>query len=144
MRSMIVVAAVLVSGAALAEEPGFLFDALRLPHYKIAWTALVKGVQPTPDWLMHFNDFAGEAGDMKPVTIEGKPFMLSFVCKPQDCRGHKFEVLFTGDGSRAYGALGGGDEPPAFFGGPNAAQQEALTKAIQPVAAADKVQPKSE
>jgi len=134
MRSIFVAAALLISGAAVAEEPGFLFDALRLPRYKIAWNALVKDVQPTPDWLLHFNDFDGVAGDLKSVTIEGKPFKLSFVCKPEDCKGHKFEVLFAADGSRAWGALGGGEAPPAFFGGPNPAQQEALTRAINPVA----------
>jgi hypothetical protein len=141
MRSIHVAAAVLFAGAALssagaarADEPAFLFDALRLPRYKMAWTALVKDVQPTPDWLLHFNEFDGEAGDLKPVTIDGKPFKLSFVCKPQDCKAHKFEVLFAADGSRAWGALGGGDEPPAFFGAPDPAQQQALTKAISPVA----------
>ncbi len=137
MRSIIAAAAVLVAGAAVAEEPAFLFDALRLPRFKAAWNTLVKDVQPTPDWLLHFNDFDGEAGDLKPVMIGGKPFRLSFVCKPQDCKGHKFEVLFTADGARAWGALGGGDEPPAFFGGPDPAQQEALTKAIRPVAPAN-------
>lgn len=144
MRSILVAAALLASGAAVAEEPIFLFDALRQPRYKMAWTALVKVVQPTPDWLLHFNEYDGEAGNLTPVTIAGKPYNLSFVCKPVDCKDHKFEVLFTADGSRAWGALGGGDEPPAFFGAPDAAQQEALTKAIQPVAAADKAQPKSE
>ena len=144
MRSMIVAAALLASGAAVAEEPTFLFDALRLPRYKTSWTALIKDVQPTPDWLLHFNEYDGEAGDLKAVTIDGKPYKLSFVCKPEDCKGHKFEVLFTGDGGRAYGALGGGDEPPAFFGAPDAAQQDALTKAIRPVASAETPQPKSE
>jgi len=144
MRSMIVAAALLASGAAVAEEPTFLFDALRLPRYKLAWNALLKEVQPTPDWVLHFNEYDGEAGDLKDVAIEGKPYKLSFVCKPQDCKDHKFEVLFTGDGGHAWGALAGGDEPPAFFGGPDAAQQEALSKAIHPVASADGVQPKSE
>jgi len=135
MRSIITAAAaVLFAGAAVAEEPAFLFDALRLPRFKMAWTALVKDVQPTPDWLLHFNDFDGVAGDLKTVTIEGKPYKLSFVCKPEDCKGHKFEVLFAADGGRAWGALGGGEAPPAFFGAPDPAQQDALTKAISPVA----------
>ena len=144
MRSIVVAAAFLASGTAIAEEPANLFDALRLPRYKMAWQTLVKSVQPTPDWLMHFNDFDGMAGELKPVDIAGKPFKLSFACKPEACASHKFEVLFAADGSRAFGALGGGDAPPAFYGGPDAAQQEALTKAIRPVAAADTPQPKSE
>ena len=145
MRMSLVLAAALVGGAATAEEPGFLFDALRLPKYHMAWDRLVKDVQPTPDWLLHFSrNFDGAAGEMKTVTIDGKPFKLSYVCKPEDCAGHKFEVLFDDAGARAFGALGGKDEPPAFFGGPSPAQQEALTKAFQPVASADGAQLKSE
>ena len=152
MRSLIVAVALLASGglvsaapapvsagAAPAEEPGFLFDALRLPKYRMAWQKLVKDVQPTPDWLLHFDKtFDGVAGEMKPETVEGKTFRLSFVCKPEDCAGHKFEVLFDADGTRAFGALGGANTAPAFFGAPNPAQQEALSKAFSPAAAQSK------
>ena len=132
MRLTVLVAAALVSGAAHAEEPGFLFDALRLVKFKIGWERLVKTVQPTPDWLMSFErSYDGAAGEMIPVTIAGKPYKLSYVCKPEDCAGHKFEVLFEGEGARAFGALGGKDEPPAFYGAPDGAQQEALTKGLR-------------
>ena len=146
MRLILLAAAVAFSaGAARAEEPGFLFDALRLPKYHMAWDRLIKDVQPTPDWLLHFaRNFDGAAGEMKAVTIDGKGFKLSYVCKPEDCAGHKFEVLFDDSGAKAFGALGGKDEPPAFFGNPSPAQEEALTKAIRPVAAADSPQLKSE
>ena len=151
MRTIVATAAALLAGAALigevyAEEPGYLFDALRLPRYHTAWDRLVKDVQPTPDWLLHFaKNFDGAAGEMKPVTIEGKPFKLSFVCKPEDCGGHKFEVLFDADGARAFGALGGKDEPPAFFGAPSPAMQDAMTKALQPATTqTGAAQPKSE
>ena len=145
MRLPVLIAASLASAAAQAEEPGFLFDALRTPKFHMAWERLMKDVQPTPDWLMHFNkDYEGAAGEVKTVTIDGKPFRLSYVCKPEDCAGHKFEVLFEESGAHAFGALGGKDEPPAFFGGPNAAEQQALTKAIHPVASAETPQLKSE
>src|SRR5437764_5879910 len=133
MRLTALLAAGLVAGpAARAAEPAFLFDALRLPKYKMSWTRLMKEVDPTPDWLLHFNTFDGAAGEMKPVTIDGKPAVLSYVCKPEDCIGHKFEVLFDSDGARAFGALGGKDEPPAFFGKPSPAQEEALANALKP------------
>lgn len=142
MRLTALIAAALVAGtAARAAEPAYLFDALRMTKYKLSWTRLVKDVEPTPDWLLHFNTFDGAAGEMKPVTVEGKPSMLSYVCKPEDCAGHKFEVLFDSDGARAFGALGGKDEPPAYFGKPSPAQQDAMAQALRPVAAA---QPKSE
>jgi hypothetical protein len=145
MRTTVLIAAALLSGAAKAEEPGFLFDALRLPRFHMSFERLMKDVQPTPDWLLHFTrDYEGAAGEMKPATIDGKPFKLSYVCKPEDCAGHKFEVLFEADGLHAYGALGGKDESPAFYGNPSPAEQDALAKALRPVAAADAPQSKSE
>jgi hypothetical protein len=115
-----------------AAETQFLFDVLRLPHYRMSWNKLLKDVQPTPDWLHEFDkDFDGAAGQMLPVTIDGKEYQLSYVCKPTDCAGRKFEVLFDAEGLRAYGALGGRDEDPAFFGAPTPAMQAALAKAVK-------------
>jgi Inhibitor of vertebrate lysozyme (Ivy) len=152
MRFTVLIAALGIAVAARAEEPGFLFDALRLPHYRYSWERLVKTVQPTPDWLLSFErDYDGAAGEMTPIAIEGKPYKLSYVCDPEKCLNHKFEVLFDAEGIRAYGALGGNNVPPAFFGDPNAAQQDALAKALNPApVAAPKAeatkpaQPKSE
>ena len=92
----------------------------------------MKLVQPTPDWLVQFNkNFDGVAGQLAPTTIDGKPYELSFVCKPTDCESHKFVVLFDANGAHAFGALGGKDNAPAFFGGPSASEQDAMTKAVQ-------------
>ena len=149
MRKIALIAAAAVSGAAFAgaaraEEPGFLFDALRNYRFHMSWEKLVKTVDPTPDWLLHFErDYEGAAGEMTPITLGGKPYKISYVCKPGDCLAHRFAVLFDAEGARAYGALGGKDEPPAFFGAPDAAEQDALTKALHPVAAAQTAAPKS-
>jgi hypothetical protein len=120
------------------DELDFLFDALRGYHYHMAWDKLfsaVKNPGPVPDWLMNFDrEREGAAGAMKPITVEGKPYLVSYVCKPEDCLGHRFVVLFDAGGIHAYGALGGKDEPPEFYGAPNAAQQEALTAAMHPAA----------
>ncbi len=92
----------------------------------------MKLVQPTPDWLVQFNkNFDGVAGQIVPLVIDGKPYELSFVCKPTDCESHKFVVLFDAGGARAYGALGGKDNEPAYFGSPSSAEQEAMAKAAQ-------------
>ena len=111
----------------------FLFDALhgRTP-YHASWEKLMKLVQPTPDWLIRFNrNFDGVAGQMTSLTIDGKPYEMSFVCKPADCAGHKFVVLFDANGERAYGALGGKDNDPAFYGSPTEAEQAAMAKAVK-------------
>ncbi|RBP06427.1 inhibitor of lysozyme (Ivy) [Roseiarcus fermentans] len=124
---------VLLAGGAEAADNPFLFDALqgRSP-YRGAWERLMKLVQPTPDWLVQFNkNFDGVVGQMTPVTIDGKPYQLSFVCKPTDCDSHKFAVLFDAQGAHAFGALGGKDNSPAFFGAPSPAEEEAMAKAIK-------------
>ena len=122
-----------VAGAAAAADGGsFLFDALRERPYRAAWDRLMKEVQPTPDWLMQFNrNFDGVSGALKAVDVGGKAFHLAFVCKPQDCGDRKFEVMFDADASHAYGALGGRNDPPAFFGAPPPDVQDALAKGFQ-------------
>jgi hypothetical protein len=117
---------------AIAAETQFLFDVLRSPHYRMSWNKLLKEVQPTPDWLREFDkDFDGAAGQLLPITIDGKAYQISYVCKPTDCAGRKFEILFDAEGLRAYGALGGKNEEPVYFGGPTPPMQEALAKAVK-------------
>ena len=122
----------LANGAGAAGQP-FLFDALQgRSTYRSAWDRLMKLVQPTPDWLVQFNkNFDGVAGQITPVTIDGKAYELSFVCKPADCDSHRFAVLFDAGGAHAFGALGGKDNSPAFFGSPSPAEQEAMEKAVK-------------
>src|SRR4051812_33838727 len=127
MRLTVLTAALgLAAGAAqAAEEPGYLFDALRLARFHMSWERLIKSVEPIPDWLMSFNrNYDGAAGAMAPVTVGGKPYRLSYVCEPENCAAHKFAVLFDADGAHAWGALGGKDAPPAFFGKPSEAEQQ--------------------
>ena len=133
MRSSLSFLFLMLSFAAQAAEAPFLFDLLhgRTP-YHASWERLMRLVQPTPDWLVRFNrDFDGVSGQMTDVTIDGKPYEVSFVCKPTDCTGHKFVVLFDGKGGRAFGALGGKDIAPAFYGAPSSAEQEAMAKAVK-------------
>jgi hypothetical protein len=135
MRLRLSLALVVLAGAANAAEmeTGFLFDALHgKTPYHASWEKLMKLVQPTPDWLVQFNrNFDGVAGQMTNLTIDGKPYEMSFVCKPTDCGEHKFVVLFDANGAHAYGALGGKDNEPAFFGSPTRVEQEAMAKAVK-------------
>ena len=133
LRFSPVLAFVILATSARAADTEFLFDALhgRTP-YRASWEKLMKLVSPTPDWLIAFNrNFDGVASQITTVTIDGKPYEISFVCKPTDCAAHKFVVLFDADGAHAYGALGGKDNDPAFFGGPSQAEQEAMAKEVK-------------
>jgi hypothetical protein len=119
----------IASAAAAAEDGAFLFDALRERPYRTAWDKLMKEVQPTPDWLVQFNrNFDGVSGALTAVELGGKSFRQAFVCKPQDCAERKFEVIFDADATHAYGALGGRDDQPAFYGAPPPDVQDALAK----------------
>jgi hypothetical protein len=40
-------------------------------------------------------------------------------------------VLFDDNGAHAFGALGGKDTDPEFFGKPTPAEQEAMTKSVK-------------
>jgi len=118
--------------AAAADEGGYLFDVLRERPYRIAWDKLMKEVQPTPDWLIQFNrNFDGVSGALKSVDVGGRSYRQGFVCKPQDCGDRKFEVMFDADATHAYGALGGRNDPPAFYGAPPPEVQDALAKGFQ-------------
>ncbi len=133
MRFGLSLALVVFVSAAHAAESEFLFDALHgKTPYRASWEKLMKLVQPTPDWLAQFNkNFDGVSGQITELTLDGKPYAMSFVCKPSDCAGHKFVVLFDANGAHALGALGGKDNDPAFFGGPSPAEQDAMAKAVK-------------
>jgi Inhibitor of vertebrate lysozyme (Ivy) len=134
MRFIFSVALLLLAGGANAAESEFLFDVLhaRTSAYRASWIKLMKLVQPTPDWLAQFNkNYDGVSGQLASLTIDDKPYTLSFVCKPSDCAGHKFVVLFDANGAHAYGGLGGKDNDPAFFGDPSQAEQAAMAKAVK-------------
>jgi hypothetical protein len=133
MRPALLIAFAVLAGAAHAADQPFLFDALQgRGAYRASWDRLMKLVQPTPDWLVQFNkNFDGVAGQVTPVDIDGKPYELSFVCKPTDCEGHRFIVLFDPGAAHAYGALGGKDDSPAFYGSPSPTEQEAMAKALK-------------
>ena len=135
MRLSLSLALVLLAGAANAAEGemAYLFDALHgRTRYHASWQKLMKLVEPTPDWLLRFNrNFDGVSGQMTDLTIDGKSYELSFVCEPAKCQEHKFVVLFDAKGEHAYGALGGKDTDPAFFGSPSQAEQEAMAKAVK-------------
>src|SRR6476660_5942714 len=94
MRLSLSLALVALASAANAAETetAFLFDALHgKTPYRASWEKLMKLVQPTPDWLIRFNrNFDGVAGQMTNLTVNGKPYEISFVCKPADCERHKF------------------------------------------------------
>jgi hypothetical protein len=123
------VLAVLLAGApcfgAQAEDQD-ISDALKKPAYNAAWSAMLKG-QPVPGWLTKFTKNGdGVTVPSVLVEIDGVPYEADHVCKPHDCAGNEFEVLFAPEGKQAWGALVVNGKPPRFFGAPNPKQMQAL------------------
>jgi hypothetical protein len=131
-RAILFAAGLALSATAASADQGFLFDLLRQKPYRAAWDALMKGVQPTPDWLTQFNrNYDGVAGAVTEATVDGQVFEVSYVCKPEDCAGHRFVVAFEASPApHAFGALGGKDNSPAYFGAPPASLQDLMVKAL--------------
>ena len=127
-------AALIVSFATpvFAEDAAFLFDLLREKPYRASWEALMKIVQPTPDWLVQFNkNFDGVSGSLAQTSVDGKTYEISYVCKPEDCANHRFVIAFeVATPPHAFGALGGKDNSPAFYGDPSPALQAMMNKAL--------------
>ncbi len=124
MRSF-VAAALLVAGMSLgaqaqnataaAPQNQDLSEMLKQPAYRAAWDKMLRG-QKVPGVL---------------VEIDGVNYQADHVCKPHDCDGNEFEVLFAPDGRQAWGALVTNGKKPRFFGAPNPKQKQALQDQLQ-------------
>ena len=84
----------------------YLFDALKKPAYRKAWTAMLSGEKNIPGWLIAFGKGGpGVAGPLKTITVEGRKMQASNVCKPHDCAGNELHIFFSLDASSAIGSL---------------------------------------
>ena len=127
MRRMVFAGLALVGcGFAAYAQGQDLTEALKKPTYKSAWDTMLKG-QKVPGWLTRFAK-TGEGVTIPSVAIEidGVLYEADHVCKPHDCSGNEFEVLFAPEGQQAWGALVANGKSPRFFGAPNAKQMRAL------------------
>ena len=80
----------------------------------------MKLVQPTPDWLVQFNkDFDGVAGQTANLTLDGKPYKLSFVCKPNDCEEPQVRRAVRRQRRARLRRARRQGRAPAFFGEPS-------------------------
>ena len=118
---------VLLAFPALAADGEYLFDVLKKPAYKQAWTAMMASGKP-PAWLTTFTRGGnGVSSPGEALTIEGQRYEFGNVCKPHDCGDNMFHVIFMPGGGRAWGVL---MENGAlrYFGNPSPAQRAALEK----------------
>ena len=125
--TLFVVGASLVGASFGARAQGQnLSETLKQPAHKAAWDKLLKG-QKVPAWLSNFSKTAeGVVIPSVLVEIDGVRYQMDHVCKPHDCSGNEFEVLFAPEGQQAWGALVTKGGKPRFFGAPSPKQRQAL------------------
>jgi hypothetical protein len=100
--------------------------------YREAFVALVAAEKNLPAWLAQITgkeDYVAEPETH--ATIDGVTYRLFHACKPHDCAYNELEVMFSPGGAPAYALLIEDNKPKRWFGNPNAAQQAALTQALE-------------
>ena len=130
-----ILAAVLVAMTLAGSAPAdgaYLFDLLKQPTYRAAWTAMFKGEKGIDPWIATFaRTYDGVATASSEVTVNGQSNLVAEVCKPHDCGGNRLYVLFAPGARQAWGLLVVDGASPRWFGKPGAAIRDALNEASQ-------------
>ncbi|KUL93962.1 hypothetical protein DK26_19710 [Bosea sp. WAO] len=125
---LLVLAFLFVDGAQAAApqatEGRYLFDILKDPVYRRAWSRMIGSPGPRERWL-RADRLSGPGGPSREVWIAGRSYERADTCKRHDCGDNRFEVLFAPGGTRAVGVL---RQPgrARIFGSPSAAERRAL------------------
>lgn len=125
---------VLVMNAAFPARAAdaYLFAVMKQKAYREAFVALVAAEKNLPAWLAQITgkeDYVAEPETH--ATIDGVTYRLFHACKPHDCAYNELEVMFSPGGAPAYALLSEDNKPQRWLGNPNAAQQTALTQALE-------------
>ncbi len=114
-----------------ADALPYLYEQMTKPAYKAPLEALLRGRSGLPRWVGVFiKTLNGVANPGTSLTIEGKPFELYTVCEPHNCGGNFLYALYAQGGGQAWALVTKDGKAVAMLGNPDAAQQKALTTAI--------------
>ena len=91
------------AGAADGGPP--LVELMLRPNYLTAYKTMI-GTTTVPPWVTDFaKTLEGPPTPSADLLSDGMIYTLAFTCKPNECAEHQLFVLFTGDGSKAWGLL---------------------------------------
>jgi len=126
VRRLVLAVLLLAAPAANAmDKDPYLFDMLKEPSYLAAWKAMLKGEQ-VPSWVASYaKTFDGPSTPSKTVQLDGKAYLLGYVCKAHDCGDNQLNVLFAPAGKQAWGLLHTGSDEK-WLGKPAADIQAAI------------------
>ena len=120
----------LVSKSAVADE--YLFDLLAKPEYSKSWNALIQNERSVDAWLAKYGKTKnGPTSPGRTVKLNDGSYILNMVCKAHDCGDNKFYVLFSPNGTEAWGLLVTNGTTERFFGKPDEERKIALQAAKQ-------------
>ncbi|WAC27875.1 Ivy family c-type lysozyme inhibitor [Ancylobacter sp. SL191] len=115
---------VLSAVPAMAEEGRYLFNVVKTDPYRSAFNRMIAALRKTEPWLDN-----GVTAPSVTVVARGLRFEVFSICQPHNCSDNHMQVLFSPDSTRAYGVLMT-PNGARVFGGPNAAQLQALASAF--------------
>lgn len=84
-----------------------------------------------PAWVSNYaKTFDGPSSPSKTVQVGGQAYLLGYVCKAHDCGDNQLHVLFSPNGSRAWGLLVTGQQR-RWLAKPDAAIQAAIQSNLE-------------
>jgi hypothetical protein len=119
------------SASAVAADGGPpLVELMLRPNYLTAYKAMI-GTTTVPPWVTDFSKtLDGPPLPSADLFAGGTIYTLAFTCKPNECAEHQLFVLFTGDGSQAWGFLIEGEQQ-TWLADPNDKIKEAILSRVE-------------
>ena len=122
--------------AGVQPTPGFarasadLRDLIKSEPYRSAWAHMLAKERDVPNWIKDFI-ITGEGANTptRMVPVGHQAYLLATLCSGQDCANHKFYVMFSADGTKAYGEILETGKAPRWLGKPDAASRAAMKEA---------------
>lgn len=115
---------------AFARASADLRDLIKSEPYRGAWTRMLAKERDVPNWIKDFivtGEGANTPTRMIPVGYQA--YLLATLCRGQDCTSHKFYVMFSPDGAKAYGEILETGKTPRWLDKPDAASRAAIKEA---------------
>ena len=118
------------AGPSLARASASLRELVKSEPYRTAWGQMVGKERNLPSWIKDFavtGEGANTPAQMVPVGRQA--YLLATLCMGQDCAAHKLYVVFSPDGSKAFGELVETGKEPRWLGRPDAGVRAAVKEA---------------
>ena len=133
MRLRVLAVLVLLGGStpAVAADGGPpLVELMIRPNYLTAYKTMI-GTTTVSPWVVDFaKTLDGPPVPSADLLAGGTIYTLAFTCKPNECADHQLFVLFTGDGSRAWGFLIEAEQQ-TWLGDPDDKIKEAILSRVE-------------